>query len=1030
MFSRIWRGYLLFALAAAVAYPLAPASPWKGDLCFDLFGATSVAAILYGISRNRVGDRLPWLLFALGQGLFVVGDLIFSLYDVVFHETPFPSAADGVYLAAYPVLAMGLLLLVRRRRPGQDWTALLDAAIVTVGLGSVSWVLLMAPYTRDRSLSRADLFISLAYPLADVLLLAVAVRLLLGGGQRSVSRLLIGLSLASLLITDAVYGWLSLHGLYGSGDAIDVGWLISYALFALAALHPSMGEVSAPLSGAAKRFPIWRLALLAGALATAPVARASESGRAIDRNVLAAAAIVLIVLAVARLAYVIRGNERSIDRESVLRQAASELVRASDNETIAATAVNAALALTQAPEATALLALGSPAHLTIVAAAGGDHDPRGRRLPVPPDAERTLAQAQVIDLPAVLPSAGDDRSLTARFVPLVISGEVGGALVVQLPSRRFFREADGLEALAAQVMLALDSKRLAEEVHRRRGEERFRSLIQNSTDLIIVVDASLTIRYLTPSVESVLGHPESVLLGLRLTRLAVSEDRSQLQALVADSIGPASTARRELRLRRHDGSHATFDITASNLLADANVGGIVITARDVSARRELEAQLRRKAFEDGLTGLANGELFRDRLQHALARRGSDDKTLAVLYLDLDDFKDVNDGLGHAAGDALLVEAAGRIRSTLRAGDTTARLGGDEFAVLLDDLPTPAEAENSAKRICAALARPYAIDDAEVLCPASIGLVLAGPGSDDPERLIQQADVAMYEAKREGKARSAVFAPRMEEKVLDRLYRLSELRHALDRDELLVHYQPIVDLSTNRIVGMEALARWQHPERGLIQPDEFIPLAEETGLIVPLGRFILHEACRQARIWQEQRVRDPRLWLSVNVSVHQLQEPSLPADVADALTRSGLDPADLVLEITETAVSSDTDAMIAALERLKELGVRLAVDDFGTGYSALSYLRRLPVDILKIDREFVADLDNKSSHGKITEAVIHLAHILDLQVIAEGIEQPQQATRLRALDCRLGQGYLHAPPLDPEQIGTLLAQGQRSDSEVA
>ena len=797
MFSRVWRGYLLFALAAAVAYPFAPTGVWKGDVCFDLFGAISVATIVYGIKRNRVRDRLPWLLFALGQGLFVVGDLIFSLYDVVFHQTPFPSAADGVYLAAYPVLAAGLLLLVRRRRPGQDWAALLDAAIVTVGLGSVSWVLLMAPYTRDQSLSQADLFISLAYPLADVLLLAVAVRLLFGGGQRSVSRLLIGLSLASLLITDAVYGWLSLHGLYSSGDPIDIGWIISYALFALAALHPSMEEVSMPLSRAAQRFPIWRLALLAGALATAPVALASESGRAIDRNVLAAAAMLLIVLAVARLAYVIRGNERSLERESILRQAASELVRASDSEAIAATAVNAALALTHTPEATALLALGPPAHMTIAAAAGADRDTRGRRLSVPPNAETTLAQARVIDLPAVLPSAGDDRPVSARLYPLVISGQVGGALVVQLPSRRFLRETDGLEALAAQVTLALHSRRLAEEVHRRRGEQRFRALIQNSRDLIFVVDASLTIRYLTPSVETVLGYPESVSLGQRLTRIAATEDRSQLQALAADAIGPAGTARRELRLRRHDGSHAIFDITASNLLADANVGGIVITARDVSARRELEAQLRRKAFEDSLTGLANGELFRDRLEHALARRGSDDRTLAVLYLDLDDFKDVNDSLGHAAGDALLVEAARRIRSALRAGDTTARLGGDEFAVLLDGLPTAAEAEASANRIGAALAQPFMIDDAEIFCPASIGVVLAAPGGDDAERLIQRADLAMYEAKRQGKARWAVFAPEMEDGVVDRLQRVGELRRALDRGELLVHYQPIVDLQTKQ-----------------------------------------------------------------------------------------------------------------------------------------------------------------------------------------------------------------------------------------
>jgi diguanylate cyclase (GGDEF)-like protein/PAS domain S-box-containing protein len=1026
---RVLRMYLAFTVAVAVGYPIAPQSAWKGELCFDLFGAVSVAAIVYGIVRNRPADRRPWLLFALGQGLFIVGDVIFSLYDVVFHESPFPSAADGFYLAAYPALAGGLVVLVRRRRPGQDWAALLDAAIVTVGLGSLSWAMLMAPYTRDPSLSRPELVISLAYPLADVLLLAVAVRLLFGGGRRSASLLLVGFSLASLLITDAVYGWLSLHGHYASGDSIDVGWIVSYALFGLAALHPSMGEVSARLGETARRFPVWRLVLLAAALATAPVALAVKSARlALDRGMLAGSALVLIVLAVLRLAHVIRDRERSIGRESVLRRAASALVRAADSDAIAATAVQSAAALAEPDGALALLALGPMEQLTIVAAAGAESDLVGQRLRIPTDLWPVLAHAAAVDLPAPLLRNGGAASTATKLCPLTVGGRVSGALVLQIPGRRSPRNVDALEALAAQVMLALESRQLAEQVFRRRGEQRFRSLVQNSTDLIIVVDPDLTIRYLTPSVEPVLGYAESSCLGRSLSEFSPDEEASMLHSLVAAATGPSGIARRELRLRRHDGSQSSFDMTACNLLADTTVAGIVITARDVTAHRALEAQLRRKAFEDGLTGLANGELFRDRLRHALVRQ-SGPASPAVLVIDMDDLTDVNDSLGHAAGDAVLVEAARRIRSVLRAGDTSARLGGDEFAVMLDDLRDPAEAGDAAERINAALGRPFTIAGTEIRCSASIGITIAVRGRTDPEPLIQQADLAVHKAKRDGKARSVVFDPAMEEGVVDRLHQVGDLRRALDRGEILVHYQPIVELGTDAIVGVEALARWQRPGRGLLPPTDFIPLAEETGLIVPLGRFVLEEACRQARIWQGEQDGGRRLWVSVNLSVHQLQ-PSVLTDVAGALALAGLDPSDLVLEVTESVVSSDAAAMIAVLEQLKQLGVQLAIDDFGTGYSALSYLHRLPVDILKIDREFVAGLGGDAAHGEIIEAVIQLARTSGLQVVAEGIEQPGQAETLRALDCPLGQGYLYSPPLDSRQIGNLLAQQRRLDDEAA
>ena len=1017
---RASRAYLAVAAATVLAYPFAPPSVvWKGDLWFDLFGVASVGAIGYGIVRNRPSDRLPWLLFALGQSLFVLGDVIFSIYDIV-GVKPFPSAADVVYLTAYPVLGGGLVVLVRRRRPGQDWAALLDAAIVTVGLGSLSWAVLMTPYTRDRSLSLPELVISLAYPLADVLLLAVAARLLFGGGRRSPALLLIGLSLASLLITDTVYGWLSLHGSYISGDPVDVGWIISYALFGLAALHPSMGAVSERLAEPPRRFPVWRLAALAGALATAPAALATAGGYPLDRSILVGAAVVLIALVVVRLGEVIRARERAIDREAVLRRAASAFVRAGDVDAVAATAVEAVLELAGSPEALVLLALGPPEQLTIVAAAGGEDDLRRRPLALPPHMGSALRNGTVVASSASLIPLADAARTSATLYPLTLGAQVGGILAVQTAAGRGIREEAALEALAAQAMLALESKKLAEEAFRRRAERRFRSLVQNSADLIVVVDLELAIRYAAPSVQAVLGYAESACVGRSLVELSAGSEASKLTALVANATGPSGIARRELRLRRTDGSTGTFEVTASNFLADPDVAGIVITANDVSARRGLEAELRRKAVEDGLTGLATGEVFRDELNRTLARTEDRGREIAVLIVDMDDFGDVNESLGRGVGDTLLVEAARRIRTILRAEDVGARLGGDEFAALVGDVDGTSGARALAERINRLLAQPIEVDGAEVECSASIGIALARPGGVAAERLIYQADVAMHHAKRLGKRRAVIFTPAMEEGLVDRLKEVGDLRRALARGGIVVYYQPIVDLETNHIVGVEALARWQHPERGLLPPDQFIPLAEETGLIVPLGRHVLREACRQARVWHLDERRESRPWVSVNLSVRELQQPSIVGDVADALSEAGLDPGDLVLELTESAVSSDTRAMVATLERLRRLGVRLAIDDFGTGYSALNYLRRLPVDILKIDREFVADLNERSKHAHVIGAVIRLGHELGLEVVAEGIEQEEEADRLRGLDCRLGQGYLYAPPLDPRQIAVLLA----------
>jgi diguanylate cyclase (GGDEF)-like protein/PAS domain S-box-containing protein len=570
----------------------------------------------------------------------------------------------------------------------------------------------------------------------------------------------------------------------------------------------------------------------------------------------------------------------------------------------------------------------------------------------------------------------------------------------------------------------LEAKIEARTAELRRSEARFRSLVTNSSDVITVIAEDGAIEYQSPSVRAVLGYRPEELRRSSPIDLVHDEDVPMVLAasrkLRAERDGTTSV---EFRLRHRNGGWRHVEAIGSNLVADPGIEGYVVNTRDITERKQLEEQLTHRALHDPLTGLANRALFTDRLGHALRGSMRHEGSTAVLFLDLDDFKNVNDSLGHPVGDELLEEVAKRLFDCVRPADTVARLGGDEFAILLEQSDALVAAR-SADRILSALEEPFAVAGKKIFVRASIGISTGELAEDDVDELLRTADVAMYTAKERGKGLYEVFDPTMHAALTERLELEQDLRVALDNGEFELRYQPIVSLKTGRIRVLEALLRWRHPERGLLAPELFIQLAEETGLIAPIGRWVLERSCAQMRRWQEQFRLTPPIALAVNLSARQLQDGGLNEYVTTALQRSRLNPGLLVLEITESVLVGDSAPAIERLRELRALGVRVAVDDFGTGYSSLSYLRKLPIDILKIDRAFMNEMKPGSPEAALAEAIVAMSHSLNLTPVAEGIERGDQAAEVVRMGCDLAQGYHFARPVSPKRVAELLAGGGR------
>ena len=583
---------------------------------------------------------------------------------------------------------------------------------------------------------------------------------------------------------------------------------------------------------------------------------------------------------------------------------------------------------------------------------------------------------------------------------------VGGILITAL-------------VLVRQISAVRENVRLLSEQSKRENEARFEALVRHSSDVITIVDPDTIVRYVSPTIAEIFGHLPSEIEGTRLADLVHPDDVPRTLSFFM-SVLPrgAVTTPAEWRMRHRDGGWRDVEVIGTNLLDEPTVRGIVLNTRDISERKALQAELTHQAFHDTLTGLANRALFLDRVTHALALARRHSRTIAVIFLDLDNFKAVNDSLGHAQGDALLISVAERMQHAVRTVDTIARFGGDEFAILIEDASDNDAAMTVVDRVIDSIRHPFHLEGKEVFASASMGIASA-EGDQTASDLLRNADMAMYIAKQSGKGQYRLYEPRMHAEALERLELESDLRHAIDREEFTLRYQPIVLLQTGEIAGVEALVRWNHPTRGMMSPLTFIPLAEETGLIVPLGRWVVREACRQAVGWESLRPTGHPLTLTINISGYQLQGEHVVEDVRRALSDSGLDPRQLVLEITESVLMQQSDTILERLHALKALGVRLAIDDFGTGYSSLGYLQRFPIDILKIDKSFVDDVGRGETESALARAVIALGETLQLQTIAEGIELKQQLSGLQDLGCELGQGYFFDKPIGPVDIENAL-----------
>jgi diguanylate cyclase (GGDEF)-like protein/PAS domain S-box-containing protein len=999
-------GWMVALLAVFYCFPSISMFTWAA------IGLSAAAGVLVGVRLHRPSKKLPWYLLSAVLVSFTAGDTTYNvLTDYLGRANPFPSPADGFYLLVYPMLAIALLIFIRVGSGTDNRAALLDALVPTAGLGLLSWVFLIAPYVHNGDLTAPEKLTSVGYPLGDVLALAMLVRLLTDAGRKPLALTILGGGVASLLVTDVLYGLRQLAGTWHVGGPTDSGWVLFYAATALSALHPSMRRLTdqrpeRPLKGGRGIVAMSLAALIAPAVLLVE----DLSGEGIhDAPMIATASAVMFLLVMARVAGLLKAQREAAGRERTLRLSGADLVAAGTEQEAAAALRKAIEEMIPAGRSYVFHVRGVDAEADRVTGSGG------------------LRRLAVDDLP------GDVQAKMAGFSQVLTAETVTAGRLKGGPNRRkqAFLAADedlltilqaAFESLITQGTMAIERIVLTDEVTRRNSEDYFRALIQSASDVIMIVGDDELIRYATPSALPVFGRTD--LVGTPLKDLIARTDHIELRHLI-DQVRGGYGPRDGVDLTAISGADLLLQVEVScrDLREDPAVAGLVVTIRDVTERRRLESDLAHQAYHDSLTGLANRALFQSRLQQAALIAENGDRLVGVLFIDLDDFKEINDSLGHAAGDQLLVEVGKRITDVVGPVNTAARTGGDEFAVLVEQIDDPAEAEGIAARIVAALAEPIDVTDAtgaqhQIHGAASVGVATSCEAEGISE-LLRRADVAMYGAKTEGKNTWQRYQDEVHHAMIRRLEMRSALNEAVPGDQMRLRFQPIVDLPTGETIGLEALVRWQHPVRGLLGPNEFIELSEENGSVVTIGGWVLREALRTFAAWRAEAPDSLLRYVSVNVSARQFRHPGFVDRVREVLAETGNRPEWLLLEITESLVLHDADQVWRDLRELRAMGVRIAIDDFGTGYSSLSYLSQMPVDVLKIDKSFIDDILHNPQQMALVETIVNLARTLDLAVVAEGIELSEHRDALVRMGCPYGQGYLFSKPVTAQEAGAWL-----------
>jgi len=1012
---------------------------------WGLIGLSGVTAIVAGVIINRPSRKAPWLLLALAQASFAAGQVSFLLAQEIGTKLPFPSFADLLYLLTYPLYAAGLLIFIRWRTPDRDRRSLIDALTLTAGLALLSWIYLVLPYVHDPGLTWLQKSVAIAYPLGDVLVLAMIARLLAPGTAQARCVQLLTLGVLGLLAADVSFGLLQLHGSFHNGTVVDLGWAVSYGAWGAAALHPTMTELTEPVKRQYAEVSPMRLIVLMLASLIAPIVLFTHAlrGGGPYESVIAVFSAILYLLVLSRLWDVARSHRRALGRERAVRQAGVSLVAAATMGQVAdAVRFAADTLLSPRPHGDVLLAVRTDGRFYAVTEASADPasmgalgELAGSWLPLVTGPAPLLAPVTRLPEQARALVPGGEWML---LCPLTLqehpSGESRIGVLAVFGEQRILADLSAtMDILAHQVALAAEQIMLRREVMRQGNEAYFRTLVQDTSDAVLIVSDDGKIRYATPSATSIFG--EISVEGSHLRDLVADGERDDLVRTLMQPRAGASLSSRyvDQRITRHDGVSVDVQVRSSDLRDDPTVAGLVLTFRDVTEQRQLEEQLKHQAFHDALTRLPNRLLFQDRIWQQLARARRDGMTAGVLFVDLDDFKVVNDTMGHGVGDELLVAVAVRLSGLIRDSDTAARLGGDEFALLIGDVADSAAVEATADRVVRAFSEPFVLASGAVLTAVTVG-VATTQDSADTDELLRHADLALYAAKAAGKRQWRRYQPVLSAGLVRRRELQAALEEAVAHSAFTLAYQPIVALTTGELAGFEALVRWPHPQWGMLQPNQFIALAEETGQIIPLGSWVLGRAAADMARWRQAPGQGPLngsavpvmdggasprgLYVSVNVSARQFSDPGFVDGVREVLRESGLEPWALMLELTESVLLRRDERVHADLRELKAIGVRLAIDDFGTGYSSLSYLRELPIDVLKVDKSFVDGIAVSGQRLALAEGIVQLARTLRLEVIAEGIESEVQRDLLTSMGCQFGQGYVLAMPMPASEAETL------------